>query len=96
MHDSIIQGDGIETTYFYNGDYSGEVVFSAHLSLIGDEDPGPGTVGDYDNYSVRTVEVAVPFEHMKKLVAGWVLNQRISELEQMEDPNEMLGVKNDD
>jgi hypothetical protein len=92
MHSSEISSDGIETTYHHNGDYSGKVLFQAHLSFDGDsETPYHNFLGDFQDYSPKTVEVAVPFEHMKVLVAQWARLERISELEQM-SPGEILGV----
>lgn len=89
MRSSDIEGDGIITTYHHNGDFSGVVQFAAHLNSNFTDDLRSSLLGKYEEFSPRTVEVCVPFEHLKKLVAKWVRQEKISELEQT-NPDEIL------
>ena len=60
--------------FHYNGDYSGDVVMTVPASAVAEPVSAPGC-------GEPTVEVSIPFEALRMLVAEYVRSRQISRLE---------------
>lgn len=85
-HNEFTDGKPELITMHHNGDYSGDVTFVVQHPRVMNSLPGGVKV-----YNNSTVEVKIPFEVLRDLVADWARNERVSKLEQMDPRDVLLG-----
>lgn len=77
-------GAKVSFTMHHNGDYTGDVWINTHKEPEHDEFMG-----------TTTWTVKIPFDVLKAFVAEYVRDKRIGELEQLDDPDDILGCRCD-
>jgi hypothetical protein len=85
MHTSNFFVDGEELYVHHNGDFSGDI----RIGVSGRGLEYFITWGD----DLRCTEITLPFELLKQIVAMYVQEAKISQLEDLESADDILGVK---
>lgn len=71
---------GAEATFIHNGDFSGDITISSKKTNF---EPVRNPDGDY-------IDLTIPFEDLKMIVATYVRDKNISALEQASDDDDVL------